>query len=58
MQSETVQTEVRDNAYWPDEVVLTDFAEQVVRAEENDRMGQTDQPVKDDSAYTALYFVS
>ena len=64
---DTTTVENRDNAYetipvvgwaWPDEVVLADFAKQDVRAEKNDRLRQTDQPIKDDSAYAALYFVS
>jgi hypothetical protein len=55
---DTTTVEIRDNAYWPDEAVLIDFAEQDARAEKDDRVEQADQPVKDDSAYAALYFVS
>jgi hypothetical protein len=64
---DTITVEIRDNAHgtapvfgwgWPDEVALTDFAEQDARAEKNDRAEQTEQPVKDDSAYAALYFMS
>jgi len=63
----TTAVEIRDNAYetipgfwwdWPDEARLADFAEKDARVEQDDRMEQADQPVKDDSAYAALYFVS
>ena len=49
---DTTTVEIRDNAYWPDEAELINFAEQ------DDRVEQADRPVKDDSAYVALYFVS
>ncbi len=55
---ETSQIEVRDNAYWPDEAMLADFAEQDARAEKNDRVEQTEQPIEDSSEYAILYFVS
>jgi len=46
------QTEVRDNAYWPDESLLADFAEMA------DRMEQANRPLENDPEYAALYFVS
>ena len=46
------QTEVRDNAYWPDESLLADFAEIA------DRMEQANRPLADSSDYATLYFVS
>ena len=58
---DTTTVQIRDNAYgtipsfwwdWPDEAQLTDFVEKANRVE------QADQPVMDDSAYAALYFVS
>ncbi len=58
---DTTTVEIRDNACettpvfgwgWPDEAQLTDFAEKANRLE------QADRPVKDDSAYATLYFVS
>ncbi len=57
----TTTVEIRDNAYgttpvfwwgWADEALLADFAEK------DDRAEQADRPVKDDSAYATLYFVS
>jgi hypothetical protein len=64
---DTTTVEIRDNAYetipflgwdWPDEVLLADFAEQDARAEKNDRVEQTEQPIEDSSEYAILYFVS
>ncbi len=49
---ETSQIEVRDNAYWPDEALLADFAEK------DDRMEQTEQAIEDSPEYAVLYFVS
>ncbi len=49
---ETSQIEVRDNAYWPAEALLTAFAE------EDDRGEQAEQPIEDGAEYAALYFVS
>jgi hypothetical protein len=63
----TTTVDSRENAYgttpiswwgWPDEARLADFAGQDVRAEKDDRVEQADRPIKDDSAYAALYFVS
>ncbi len=51
-ETETAQIEVRDNAYWPDEALLADFAEK------DDRGEQADQPLEDSSEYAVLYFVS
>jgi hypothetical protein len=57
----TTTVEICDNAHgatpgcgwgWPDEARLSDFVEL------NDRAEQIEQPVKDDSAYAVLYFVS
>ena len=50
--SETTQTEIRDNAYWPDETLLADFVEK------DDGEEQTEPPLEDSSAYALLYFVS
>ena len=50
--------EIRDNAYWPDEALLADFAGQVARAEQDDRREWPEQPVEDNYEYAALYFVS
>ena len=50
-QIEATPTEVRDNAYWPDEALLTDFAEMA------DRTEQADQPLENNPEYAALYFV-
>ena len=55
---ETVQTEIRDNAYWPGEALLTDFAEQDTRAEKDDRMEQADRTIENNPEYATLYFVS
>ena len=64
---ETTQIEIRDNAYetipvfwwgWPDEALLADFAEQDVRAEEDDRVEQAEQSIEDGTEYAVLYFVS
>jgi hypothetical protein len=70
---ETVQTEIRDNAYettpiswwgWPAEVLLAGFAEQDgrveqdARAEKDDRMEQADRTIENDPEYATLYFVS
>ncbi len=49
---ETAQTEIRDNAYWPDEAVLVDFAAK------DDWEEQAEPPLEDSSAYAILYFVS
>ena len=51
-QDSTTTVEIRDNAYWPDEDQLTEFAEQAHRMEE------ADQPVENDIEYAALYFGS
>ena len=48
----TIQIELRDNAYWPDEALLADFAEM------DDRTKQADRPLADSSEYATLYFVS
>ncbi len=73
MQIETVQTEIRDNAYestpvfgwdWPDEAMLADLAEQNIRAEQDvrtekdDRMEHADWTIENNSEYATLYFVS
>ncbi len=55
---ETTPIEIRDNAYWPDEALLADFAEQNTRAEHDDRREWPDQPVEDNYEYAVLYFVS
>ncbi len=70
---ETVQTEVRDNAYetipvfgWdrPDEVLLAEFVaqdvrvEQDARAEKDDRVEQADRTIENNPEYAALYFVA
>ena len=48
----TIQIELRDNAYWPDEALLADLAEK------GDRAGQTDRLLEDSTEYAVLYFVS
>ena len=48
----TTTVETRDNAYWPDEDQLAEFAGQA------DRMEEADQPVENDAEYAALYFGS
>ena len=55
---EPTQIEVRDNAYWPDEVLLADFVEKDTRAEKDDRVEWPDQPIEESSQYAVLYFVS
>ncbi len=50
--------EIRDNAYWPDEARLADFAAPADRVAQNDRMEQTDQTIENNPEYAALYFVS
>ncbi len=52
-----VTVEIHDNAYWPDQAVLSDFAEQDAQATE-EQLEQADRLVEGDTAYTALYFVS
>jgi hypothetical protein len=54
MTTETTTTsiELRDNAYWPDEALLADFAEN------NDWGEQADQLLADSPEYATLYFVS
>jgi len=49
---DTTTVEIRDNAYWPAEVLLADFAEMADRAE------QAAEPLEDSPEYAALYFVS
>ena len=49
---ETTPIEIRDNAYWPDESLLADFAGMDVREE------QTDRPLENNPEYAELYFVS
>jgi hypothetical protein len=44
---DTTTVEIRDNAYWPDEAVLIDFAEQDAQAEQDDRAEQPDSPLED-----------
>ena len=51
-QDTTTTVEIRDNAYWPEEVQLADFAEM------DDRTEQADRPLADSSEYATLYFVS
>jgi hypothetical protein len=58
MTPSTTTVEIRTSDYWPDEAALTTFAEKDDRAEKADRLEQTNQPVKDEAAYAALYFVS
>jgi hypothetical protein len=64
MQIETTQTEIRDNAYWPAEVLLAGFAEQDerveqdARAEKDDRVEQADRLIENNPEYATLYFVS
>jgi hypothetical protein len=48
----TTTVEIRDNAYWPDEAQLAEYAEL------GDRMEQTDRPVENDFEYAALFFGS
>ena len=49
---ENTQIKVRDNAYWPDEALLADFAKM------DEAMEQANRPIEDDSEYVNLYFVS
>ena len=49
---ETTQTEVHDNAYWPDEALLSDSTEMAERTEQADRL------LENTAEYAALYFVS
>ncbi len=49
---ETTQIEIRDNAYWPDEALLTTFAE------EDNQMEQVEQLIEENAEYAALYFIS
>ncbi len=49
---ETTPIEIRDIAYWPNEALLTAFAE------EDDRVEQSDQLAEDGLEYALLYFVS
>ena len=44
--------EIRDNAYWPDEALLADFAKK------DDRVKQIDQSLENNPDYATLYFVS
>ena len=55
---ETTQIEVRDNAYWPDEALLADFAEQDARAEKDDGVEPVAQPIEDSPENAILYFMS
>lgn len=48
----TTHAEIRDNAYWADEALLADFAEQ------DDRLERADRPIEESSEYAVLYFVS
>jgi hypothetical protein len=54
----TTTVEIRANAFWPDEANLAAFTEQDVRAEETDRVKQTDRLIENNSEYATLYFVS
>ncbi len=44
--------EIRDNAYWPDEALLADFAQK------DDRVEQAEQPRENNPEYATMYFVS
>ncbi len=55
---DTTQIEIRDNAYWPDEAQLADFAEQDAQAEKDDRAERPDKLLEDNPQYVTLYFVT
>jgi hypothetical protein len=57
-QNTITTVEIRDNAYWPDEARLIDFAEQDARAEMADRMEPAKQPLEIGFEYATLYFGS
>ena len=49
---DTTTVEIRDNAYWPDEALLADFAQK------DDRVEQAEQPLENSPEYATMYFVS
>ena len=51
-QDTTTTVEIRDNAYWPEEVQLADFAEM------DDRPEQFAEPLENNPEYATLYFVA
>ncbi len=51
-QDAVTTVEIRDNAYWPDEAQLADFAKK------DDRVEQADRSFENNPEYATLYFVS
>ena len=51
-QDAAITVEIRDNAYWPDEARLADFARK------DDRVEPADRSLENNPEYATLYFVS